>query len=161
MEILLFLIAFTLHNLEEAFFLPAWSRTSKFQKTVEPKVFRFAVTVITLVAYSIGALYFLWPSNVYLQYLQAGLIGAMLLNVLVPHVAATIAEKKYAPGVVTGLILIFPFGSLAMYHMFQISEIKILGVVFSAIGIGILLLGIIVTLFAIGKRFYKDKLRPR
>ena len=98
MEILLFLVAFTLHNLEEAFFLPAWSKISRFQKTVEPKVFRLAVTVITFLAYSIGALYLLWPSNIYFQYLQTGLIGAMLLNVIAPHVVATIAERKYAPG---------------------------------------------------------------
>lgn len=159
MEILLFLIAFTLHNLEEAFFLPAWSKSSRFQKTVEPKVFRFAVTVITLLAYSIGVLYLLWPSIIYFQYLQAGLIGAMLLNVIVPHVVATIAERKYAPGIVTGLILIFPFGGLAMYHIFQVTKITFLEVAASAIGIGVLLLGVIVALFAIGKYFFQEGFR--
>ncbi|MFS0561580.1 HXXEE domain-containing protein [Terribacillus sp. 179-K 1B1 HS] len=154
MEIVLFLIAVTLHNLEEAVFLPAWSKTSRFQKTVEPNVFRFAVIVITLLAYSIGALYLLWPSNIYFQYLQVGLIGAMLLNVVMPHVIATMAEKKYAPGIVTGIGLIFPFGGLAMYHILQVTEITILEVVITAIGIGILLIGLIVALFAIGKRFF-------
>ncbi|MFP7169766.1 HXXEE domain-containing protein [Terribacillus sp. 7520-G] len=43
MEILLFLIAFTVHNIEEAFFLPEWSETSRCRRTVEPKVFHFAV----------------------------------------------------------------------------------------------------------------------
>ena len=154
MEIVLFLIAVTLHNLEEAVFLPAWSKTSRFQKTVEPNVFRFAVIVITLLAYSIGALYLLWPSNIYFQYLQVGLIGAMLLNVVMPHVIATMAEKKYAPGIVTGIGLIFPFGGLAMYYILQVTEITILEVVITAIGIGILLIDLIVALFAIGKRFF-------
>ncbi|SDC01077.1 Protein of unknown function with HXXEE motif-containing protein [Terribacillus halophilus] len=154
MEILLFLIAVTLHNVEEAFFLPAWSKTSRFQKTVEPNVFRFAVIVITLLAYSIGALYLLWPSNIYFQYLQAGLIGAMLLNVVVPHVVATIAEKRYAPGIVTGIGLIFPFGGLAVYHILQVTEITILEIVVTSICIGILLLGLILALFAIGKHFF-------
>ncbi|MFB1097719.1 HXXEE domain-containing protein [Terribacillus sp. JSM ZJ617] len=154
MEVLLFLIAVTLHNIEEAIFLPAWSKTSKYQKTVEPKVFHFAVTVITLLACSIGTLYLLWPSNIYFQYLQIGLIGAMLLNVIVPHAIAMIAERKYAPGIVTGLILIFPFGGIAMYHILQVTEIAISAVVFSAVGTGILLLGIIHILLVIGKRFF-------
>lgn len=161
MEILLFLIAFTLHNLEEAIFLPAWSKTSRFQKTVEPKVFRFAVTIITLLAYLIGMLYLLWPSNTYFQYLQSGLIGAMLLNVIVPHVIATIVERKYSPGIVTGLFMIFPLGGLAMYHILHVTEIALLEVIVASIGIGILLLGVIFALFAIGKYFFQEECRPK
>lgn len=54
----LFCIAITLHNIEEAIWLPEWSQqASMFHKPVTPGEFRFAVTVITMLAY-LSALYF-------------------------------------------------------------------------------------------------------
>lgn len=50
--ILLFCLAITLHNIEEAIWLPKWSQqASKYQKPVTPNEFRFAVIVITFFAY--------------------------------------------------------------------------------------------------------------
>ncbi|MFP7492674.1 HXXEE domain-containing protein [Terribacillus saccharophilus] len=152
MEVLLFLIAFTLHNIEEALFLPAWSNTSRFQKTVEPKVFYFAVSIVTLVAYSIGILFLMWPENKLMIYLQTGLIGAMLINVIFPHTAAAIVERRYAPGILTGAVLLLPTGSIALLHMIQIAKLSILEMVFCAAATGIMLLGIIHIMFKLGEK---------
>ena len=48
----LFLVAITLHNLEEAVFLPDWSQQAgRWHRPVEKIPFRFAVLVLTLLAY--------------------------------------------------------------------------------------------------------------
>ncbi|WP_176470146.1 HXXEE domain-containing protein [Terribacillus saccharophilus] len=159
MIILFFLIAFTLHNIEEALFLPAWSKTSRFQRTVEPKVFYFAVSIVTLVACSIGALYLLGSEKLWITYLQTGLIGAMLINVIMPHAVAAITERRYAPGIVTGAVLLLPIGSVAMIHVIQSEKLTMLEAVFSSVGAGILLLGLIYILFGIGEKICK--LKPR
>ncbi|SNZ04256.1 Protein of unknown function with HXXEE motif-containing protein [Terribacillus aidingensis] len=155
MEIGFFLIAFTLHNVEEALYLPAWSKESKFQKTVEPDVFLFAVTIVTLTAYMTGILYLLWPASLWMQYLQTGLIGAILVNVIMPHAVATAVERKYSPGLVTGVLLLIPSGSLAIVHIFQSAELRILDIVIATVGAGILLIALILLLFALGERIFK------
>jgi hypothetical protein len=154
-EILFFLIAFTLHNIEEALYLPAWSKESKFQKTVEPDVFRFAVTIVTLTAYIIGILYLLCPASLWAQYLQTGLIGVMLVNVIMPHAVATVVERRYSPGLCTGVLLLFPSGSLAIVHMFHSAELRILEIVIATVGAGILLIALILLLFAFGERYFR------
>lgn len=48
----IFCFAITLHNIEEAIWLPEWSQqSSKFQKPVTSNEFHFAVIVITMLAY--------------------------------------------------------------------------------------------------------------
>ena len=49
---MLFLLGFSLHNLEEALWLPAWSKKAKrFHKEVAVNEFRFALILITSLGY--------------------------------------------------------------------------------------------------------------
>jgi hypothetical protein len=79
----LFPIAITLHNLEEAIWLPAWSnRAGKWHRPVTPSAFRFAVAVLTALAFMVT----IWsaiggPESVG-TYLLTGYALGMLLNVV-------------------------------------------------------------------------------
>jgi hypothetical protein len=66
----LFPLVITLHNAEEALWLPGWSkRAGRWRHPVAPGVFRFAVVILTLLAYPVTALSFisgretLWTSE--------------------------------------------------------------------------------------------------
>jgi len=109
----IFALAVSLHNLEEARYLPAWSHGgSRWQRPVGVREFRFAV--ITLWLYALN----LWAARSEAGslpvYLLAGYAFAMLLNVLGPHVVMTVLLRRYMPGLATGLLCILP-AAVALY----------------------------------------------
>lgn len=118
---LLFLLGFTLHNLEEALWLPQWSKHSeKFHEPVERNQFIFAVIIITITGYLITIADILsgHTENI-INYLYLGFIGMMGLNAIIPHLAATLVLKKYAPGLITGLLLNLPVSLLIIIYQIQ------------------------------------------
>ncbi|MBE0643944.1 MAG: HXXEE domain-containing protein [Bacteroidetes bacterium] len=105
----LFPIAFTIHNLEEAIWLPAFSKTAgKFQKPVGSFEFIFALIVLTLGALAITVLFFEQGKQSIPCYLFFAFNFGMLINVFFPHVGVTIALRRYCPGLMTGLLLLLP-----------------------------------------------------
>jgi len=105
----LFAAAVTLHNLEEAIWLPNWSASAgRWHHPVRADVFRFAVLALTLLAYVASVLASLGDKQGAGAYLVAGYALAMLLNVVFPHLLATVALRRYAPGMMTALILNLP-----------------------------------------------------
>lgn len=111
---LLFLMGFTLHNLEESVWLPEWSKhAKKFHEPVEKNQFVFAVIIITLIVYLVTFINILFdqPGNIP-NYLYLGFIGMMGLNSIFPHLVATLILKKYAPGLITGILLNLPISCI-------------------------------------------------
>lgn len=109
----LFCIAITLHNIEEAIWLPEWSQqASMFHKPVTPGEFRFAVTVITILAYLSAFYFFYKPESELAKWVFIGFLGSMIVNAIFPHLIATILMKQYAPGLLTGLFLNLPINTL-------------------------------------------------
>jgi hypothetical protein len=107
---LIFLLGFTLHNLEESIWLPEWSKhAKKFHELVKRNQFVFAVIVVTIIGYFVTAAEIIEniPGGIF-SYIYLGFIGMMGLNTFLPHLAATIILKKYAPGLVTALLLNLP-----------------------------------------------------
>lgn len=152
---LLFLLGFTLHNIEEAIWLPGWSKhAGKYHKEVSADEFRFAVIVITAIGYLITFQYFLF-SDVYpfSRYIYSGFILMMVLNVFFPHLIATIVLKRYSPGTVTGLLLNAPIG---VYLICSITADKtsFLYTIIAAAVISILVLILISFLLKAGKKIY-------
>ena len=97
----------TLHNLEEAVWLPKWSQTAGIWQPVGTFEFRFAVIVVTLVFY--GIIYYFSVSKSKLSgYMLGGALVMVLVNVLIPHIIAVIFIRRYVPGVITGIILNVP-----------------------------------------------------
>ncbi len=117
LELLFFLfpLAITLHNLEEAIWMPEWSQTAgRWHRPVEKIPFAFAVLVLTLLAYLFAYLGLMGGKQSIGIYLLSGYAFLMLFNVFVPHLIGAIWLKKYVPGVVTGLVLNLPVCSLLL-----------------------------------------------
>ena len=107
--VIAFCAAVTVHNLEEALFLPAWSKVAtRFHAPVGAFEFRFAVVAVTLAAYVCAAL--AAAGSTLGVYLVCGYALGMAVNAFVPHLAATVALRRYAPGTATGLLLNLPIG---------------------------------------------------
>ena len=148
---LLFLFSITLHNIEEALWIPRWSRyTEKFGKQVSGDEFHFAVLVITILAYLATGLFIFFSENLILKYFFFGFVGAMMFNIIFPHLILTIILKKYSPGLITGILLIMPFNSLIIISSLNNSIINLGEVIISTIVVGILLLILIPILEKIG-----------
>jgi hypothetical protein len=112
----LFALAVTLHNTEEALLLPKWSLSAgRWHAPIGASEFRFAVVVLTLLAYGAAYLSAIGGRQTVAAYALAGYALAMLLNVLVPHVFATIALRKYAPGTATALLFNLPVCSRLLF----------------------------------------------
>lgn len=153
--ILLFCVAITLHNIEEAIWLPKWSQqASKYQKPVTPNEFRFAVIVITFFAYFSAFSFSHFPQSNLAKWLFIGFLGSMIFNAIFPHLMATILMKSYAPGLLTGLLLNIPINSLIIYQLFSKGLIVWSELILSTLIVGIVLLAIIPLLFKIGERLF-------
>jgi len=114
---IIFLFGFTLHNIEEAVWLPQWSQYAKrFQEPVESNQFIFAVIIITMMGFLLTALDVLWGHSASLiNYLYLGFIGMMGINTLFPHLVTTVLLKKYSPGLITALFLNLPLSLIIIF----------------------------------------------
>lgn len=110
---LIFLLAFTFHNLEEGIWLPRRSKhAGKYHPEVSNNEFHFALIVITTVGYLLTFLFMtLGSSIVVIKYVYLGFVLMMSLNSIFPHLLATIDLKRYSPGTLSGLFLNLPIGS--------------------------------------------------
>ncbi len=152
----LFLFAIILHNLEEALWLPQWSKyAKKFHKEVAPHEFHFALIIVTAFAVMITSGIVFNPNNKIIKFFYFGLLGLMILNAIFPHLLATLALKRYAPGTITALILNVPINTLIIYHSVNAGVISLNGVMISTIVIGITCFLCLPLLFKLG-RIVKD-----
>ncbi len=105
----LFPVVLTIHNLEEALWLPKFSKNAgRFHKPVGTFEFSFALVVLTMLAAVITALFYMKGKRSIPGYLYFGFNFGMLVNVFVPHLAAAFVLKKYCPGLLTGVLLLAP-----------------------------------------------------
>ncbi len=147
----IFAITITIHNLEEAIWLPDWSPSvAGWLPRVGAFEFRFAVTLLTLIFYGI-IYYFSVKENKWSAYLMYGLIAGMFFNVFIPHAMATILWGVYAPGVVTGILLNLPVTLYLLHRGMKegLFDLKLFIGAGMAFGLGTLPL--ILVLFWIGR----------
>ena len=149
----LFAISITVHNIEEAIWLPKWSASAEpWHHPVEPRVFRFALLILTILAYIAAILASIGEKQSIGAYLITGYALAMLLNVLFPHIIATFVLKKYAPGLITALLLNLPTTTALLYFAVIEEYIDLNKFFYSGPLVTITILGLIPILFAFGKR---------
>jgi hypothetical protein len=152
-----FPLAISLHNLEEAIWLPGWSkRANKFHKPVEPNEFYFAVMFVTILAYLSTLFAVAYPSAWLWRDIFHGFLGAMILNTLVPHLVATILLRRYSPGVITGLFLLIPVNSFILYQSLTSNVIQWPELLLSTLVVSAVLLGSLPLFFRIGKFLAKQ-----
>ncbi len=108
----IFLLSFTLHNIEEGIWLPRWSKhAGKFHPKVSNNEFHFALLVVTILGYLLTFLFLKFGMRVeVIKYIYLSFILMMCLNSIFPHLLATILLKRYSPGTLTGLLLNMPIG---------------------------------------------------
>ncbi|MCX8129657.1 MAG: HXXEE domain-containing protein [Clostridia bacterium] len=153
---ILFALAITLHNIEEALWLPQWSKyAKKFHKPVTKDEFHFAVLLYTIAAYLITALFLFFPQSEIIKYAYFGYAGAMILNAVMPHLAASIVLKRYAPGTVTGVFLNIPVNSLIITYSISKGLIDLTVVVISTLITGILLIALLKPSFLLGRKLIR------
>ena len=110
----LFPIAVTLHNSEEAIWMPSWTHEHAAQLPVNPPgavEIRLALFMLTLAAFLLTYLSTRKGPRSLWAYLLFGYIVAMLANVFVPHLPASLWFRGYTPGLVTALLINLPIMS--------------------------------------------------
>ncbi len=152
---LLFLLGFSLHNLEEALWLPQWSKHArKYHKEVSKNEFTFAVISVTAVGYLLTFQYFIFaPSSSSSRYIYLGFILMMVGNVIFPHLIATLVLKKYAPGTITGVMLNAPLGIYILIKCINGTD-ELIFVIISGVILAMLFLLLIKLLFKTGKYLF-------
>lgn len=154
---LFFPIAITLHNLEEAIWLPAWTKHAKqFHKPIESNVFYFAVIFVTILAYLSTFLAIAFPSSWLWKYIFHGFLGAMILNTIFPHLVSTIILRRYSPGLITGLFLLLPINSIILYQSVMLGHIKLTDLMISILVVSLALLSFLPLFFKIGEQLAKQ-----
>ena len=148
----LFPIVLTLHNVEEAIWLPGWSkRAVLWHSPVTPGFFRFVVTVLTVLAFAVTGLSAISGKQTIWTYLAFGCMVVTLANVLIPHLALTVALRSYMPGVATAVALILPVLSLLVVLAIREGYVSGWKAAVYSVGVAGLLIAIIPALFKIGK----------
>jgi heme/copper-type cytochrome/quinol oxidase subunit 4 len=148
----LFPIVMTLHNAEEAIWLPAWARRTGFWHTpVSPGVFRFAAAVLTVLAFAVTALSAESGKQSIWTYLAFGSMVVTLANVLIPHLAASVAQRSYMPGLATAVALNLPVLSLLVVMALREGYVSGARAAAYSVAVAGCLVAFIPALFKIGK----------
>ena len=130
-----FALAVTLHMLEEVIWLPAWSvDAGGWHEPVGRKEFGFAAVVFLLLLYGLcflGGEWWVangrvgvWGSEAAV-YLLCGLAVVMAANIFVPHLGATIAQRRYAPGLATAVVFNLPAAALLLWSFFAGGDVRV------------------------------------
>jgi hypothetical protein len=77
-----------------------------------PGAFRFAAALLTVAAFVVTYLSVRKGKETAWAYLLFGYIVAMLANVFIPHIPASLILRSYTPGVVTAVLVNLPVMSL-------------------------------------------------
>lgn len=151
---LLFLFTISLHNTEEGIWLIRMTIDSKIQrhKVITQDQFLFAVIAVTAAAYFVTAMFLFYPQNSIVKYAYFGFLAIMMLNVIFPHLLSTIVEKKYSPGLMTGLFLIIPIHTIMIVRSIQYGFISISGLLLGTIIMALCILSLIPVMFKLASK---------
>ena len=151
---LLFPVVVALHNAEEVLRMPRWSgRPGPWFGGVAPAVFRFATITLAAIALLVTVLSVVAGAGSLWAGITFGFMVALLLNVFVPHVAVSIAQRTWMPGAITAVTLNLPvLGFLVVLALQQGYVSRHEAIIFSVV-VPLVLLAFLPVLFATGKRF--------
>ncbi|MBZ0309203.1 MAG: HXXEE domain-containing protein [Anaerolineae bacterium] len=154
---LFFPLAITLHNIEEAIWLPKWSqKAGRFHKPVVANEFYFAVLCVTLLAYLSTFFALAFPDVALLKLIFFGFLGTMILNIFMPHLAATILLRQYAPGLLTGLFGMIPINGVILALALSNGDVQWGELIVSTVIVAVVLLASLPLFFRIGRQFIKE-----
>jgi hypothetical protein len=115
----LFPVAVLFHNGEEAIWMPKWVAEHASRLPVRvPGAGQIRIALLGLTLAALVATYLSsrkGPESFW-AYLTFGYIVAMLANVFLPHVPATLIFHSYTPGVVTAVLVNLPLMSYLVFR---------------------------------------------
>lgn len=152
----LFPIAVTLHNSEEAIWMPGWTSQHHIRLPFSPPPagqIRFALIVLAVAAFVVTYLSQRSGKQSFWAYLVFGGIVAVLVNVFLPHVPATLAYRTYTPGVVTAVFVNLPLMSYLAFISFRENWVAGGRALVFAITVPLAIAGMIPILILIGRSF--------
>lgn len=114
--------------------------------------FRIALTILTILSIAITALLYATGRQSVVSYLFVAFNFGMFINVFMPHLAATIALRKYAPGLLTGLVLLSPITSYLLWYGYKNGFFLFPMFWYATITFAALVIGTIRIFFRIGRR---------
>jgi hypothetical protein len=148
----LFPVAFAIHNLEEAIWFPAFSKSAgKFHKPLNTFEFSFAVITLTFLSVIITFLFYLHEKQNIFCYFYFAFNFGMLINVFFPHLAATIVLRKYCPGLLTGILFLIPTTVYILLYGYENGYFLFPKFWFITIPFAGFVIGLIPILFKVGK----------
>ncbi len=151
-----FLLAVGFHNLEEALWLPAWTRRpGRFRKPVGNRTFLFAVGAISLIFAVCGLLAIMSPPGSMAWLIFAAIALAMAANAIVPHLALSVVSRSYMPGTGTGLLLVLPVGLMLINVLLGTGHVNADRLIVAAPCVILVLVVILPILQAIGKWLFE------
>jgi hypothetical protein len=107
--------------------------------------------VFTIVAFAVTWLSARSGKQTVWTYLAFGYMVAVIANALVPHIALTLAMRRYMPGVVTGAFLNLPVLSLLVVLALREGYVSGFKAAAYSIGVAAVLLLSIPALFKLGR----------
>lgn len=110
---ILFGVGVTLHNLEEAVYLPGWA-ASNLTLFFEPnrKVYWILSSLVSAVIWVPIVGVCVSPEGSHFQSVLSGFALAMAINAVFPHFAWSVVKHSYSPGAGTGMLFNLPLGVL-------------------------------------------------
>lgn len=144
----IFPLAVTLHNSEEALFMPNWVAAHSRDLPLQPSALTIlsGLLLLTLAAFVVTYLCGQNGRETVWADLLFGYLSAMLVNVFAPQLPATLVFREYTPGIATAIVINLPVMSILMFKAVRdqwVSGVKASAyalLVPLAIGAGILLL---------------------
>lgn len=146
----LFALALTVHNIEEGLFLPAFTASvPRLSAHSTPFSFRFALVVFTGAAYLlVGAAA---AGDGLATHALAGLAVVMAVNAVLPHLLLTVLIRRYAPGTLTGLIIMLPLSLILAGRLLVDGAISGSGLALSAVVVAVVVIAALPGLFFAGR----------
>src|SRR5688572_4600308 len=113
-----FTAAAVLHNVEEAWQLPAFVASHPgVYPSLPAGVFELGAAVLALGFVVATALAMRRGARDVAVCVFSGYVVAMVLNAFLPHLAATLWLRAYTPGVATGVLLVLPLGATLLRRL--------------------------------------------
>jgi hypothetical protein len=93
-----------------------------------------------------------FPQGQIIKYFFIGYVGTMIINAIIPHFAATVIMKRYAPGVITAIVLNIPLNSLIVKSVIDNKSVNIYEVILSTGIVAAVLIASLTPLFKLGRK---------
>ena len=128
--VLLFCLSITVHNIEEALFLPAWTINNS-PITISNMTFLITVIIVTIIGYT-SAIFYTLKSGDTIKYIFIGYVGAMWINAFLPHILFSLLSLSYMPGTISAVLILIPIHTFIIAKFIFVDKVKIDKIIYAS-----------------------------